>query len=417
VTSVPDAATADAIRSVVAAERPALVATLIRLTGDWNLAEDCVQDAVEKALDRWPRDGLPRAPGAWLTTVARRRGLDLLRRRHTERAKLQEVALADAPSPAHDAPDAPDPTSDDLLRLVFTCCHPALALDSRVALTLRTVAGLSTPEIARAFLVSDATMSQRLLRTKRKIAHARIPYRVPPDHLLAERTGGVLAVLYLIYNEGYGRSDPQLATEGLRLARLLSDLMPHEDEARGLLALMLLQEARRPARFDALGDLVPMEDQDRRRWDAAMTAAGERELRRAAASGRPPGAYRLQAEIALCHSAAPDAAATPWDRIVTLYDALLAARPSPVIALNRAVAVGFRDGYDVGLAELAALDDLDGYPLLAAARGDFHRRLGDHAAARREYRTALAQLPAAADGSSTRPERRALQRRLATLDP
>jgi RNA polymerase sigma-70 factor, ECF subfamily len=408
----PDAATAEAIRSVVAAERPALVATLIRLTGDWNLAEDCVQDAIETALARWPRDGLPRAPGAWLTTVARRRGLDLLRRRHTERAKVQQVALTEAP-----VQEAPDPASDDLLRLVFTCCHPALALDSRVALTLKTVAGLSTPEIARAFLVSDATMSQRLLRTKRKIAHAGIPYRVPPDHLLAERTGGVLAVLYLIYNEGYGRSDPRLATEGLRLARLLADLMPQEDEARGLLALMLLHEARRPARFDALGDLVPMEDQDRRRWDAAAIATGEQELRRASASGRPPGAYRLQAEIALCHASAPDAGATPWDRVVVLYDALLAARPSPVIALNRAIAVGFRDGYAAGLDELAGLDDLDGYPLLAAARGDFHRRLGDHDAARREYRTALALLPDdEAPGSRTRPERRALERRLADLD-
>jgi RNA polymerase sigma-70 factor (ECF subfamily) len=395
------AATAQTIPLVVAAERATLVATLIRLTGDWDLAEDCVQDAVERALARWPHDGLPRSPGAWLTTVARRRALDVLRRRQTERAKVQEVAIMEDP-----VREGSDPMSDDLLRLIFTCCHPALALENRVALTLKTVAGLSTTEIARAFLVSEATLSQRLLRTRRKIAHAGIPYRVPPDDLLAERTSGVLAVLYLIFNEGYGRADGHLSAEALRLTRLLVDLMPYEDEARGLLALVLLQEARRPTRFDTTGDLVPMEDQVRSRWDGAMIEEGCRHLRRADVSGRPPGAYRLQAEIAECHATAPDAESTPWARIVSLFDALLLARPSPVIALNRAIAVGFRDGYDEGLCELAMLDGLDGYALLPAARGDFLRRLGRRQEAREAYGEALGLTP---EGT---PERRLLERRL-----
>jgi RNA polymerase sigma-70 factor (ECF subfamily) len=401
---------AEAVPSVVAAERAQLVATLIRLTGDWDLAEDCVQDAVEKALARWPRDGVPQSPGAWLTTVARRRALDVLRRRRTERAKVQEIAVASAsPSMSSLAGDTPDALSDDLLRLIFTCCHPALALENRVALTLRTVAGLSTGEIARAFLVSEATMSQRLRRTKAKIAHAGIPYRVPPDDLLAERTGGVLAVLYLVFNEGYGRASPRLSTEAVRLARLLADLMPHEAEARGLLALMVLQEARRSTRFDRTGDLVPMEDQDRSRWDRALIDEGVRHLRVARLAGRPPGPYRLQAEIAMCHATAPDAASTPWDTIVTLFDALLVARPSPVIELNRAIAVGFRDGYAAGLRALDALSGLDGYAFLPAARGDFLRRLGRAREARSAYGEAVAL---SRDGS---PERRLLERRLAEL--
>jgi RNA polymerase sigma-70 factor (ECF subfamily) len=275
-----------------------------------------------------------------------------------------------------------------------------------VVLTLRTVAGLSTAEIARAFVVSEATLSQRLLRTKRKIVRAGISYRVPPDQLLAERTSGVLAVLYLIFNEGYGRSDGLLSAEAIRLTRLLVDLMPHEDEARGLLALMLLQEARRSTRFDAAGELVPMEEQDRSRWDRAVLEEGCRQLRRAGTSGRPLGAYRMQAEIAACHATADDAGSTPWGRIVRLFDALLLVRPSPVIALNRAIAVGFRDGYDAGLGELAVLDGLDAYPLLPAARGDFLRRLGRHQEARHAYRDALGLTR---EGT---PERRLLERRL-----
>jgi len=400
-------ATAEAVASVVAAERAAIVGTLIRLTDDWDLAEDCVQDATERALGRWPREGIPRSPGAWLTTVARNRALDVLRRRRTERSKLQERAVTDGMGASGGT--APEP--DDRLRLIFTCCHPALALDGRVALTLKTVAGLSTAEIARAFLVSEPTMSQRLLRSKRKIANAAIPYRVPPDELLAERTGGVLVVLYLIFNEGYGQPDDRLAVEALRLTRLLVDLMPGEDEARGLVALVTFQMARRSTRFDAHGDLVPMEEQDRARWDAGLIEEGQLHLRRAASSGRPPGTFRLQAQIAACHAAAPSAEATDWATIVTLYDALLVAQPSPVIALNRAIAIGFRDGYEAGLTALDGLDAevLAGYYLLPAARADFLRRLGRVDSAERSYRAALELVP------TGQPEHRFLRRRLAQL--
>jgi RNA polymerase sigma-70 factor, ECF subfamily len=404
-----DRATAETITSVVAAERTGMVASLIRLTGDWDLAEDCVQDAVERALVHWPREGMPQSPAAWLATAARNRALDVLRRRLTERAKLQERAIMDELSP--NGAKQTDPHADDRLRLIFTCCHPALALDDQVALTLKTVAGLSTAEIARAFLVSEPTMSQRLLRTKRKIANAAIPYRVPPDELLAERTSGVLAVLYLIFNEGHGRHGDHLAVEALRLARLLVDLMPGEDEARGLLALVSFQMSRRSTRFDAHGDLVPMEEQDRSRWDAALITEGRWHLRRAASSGRPPGPYRLQAQIAACHATAAAAEATDWGAIVTLYDALLAAQPSPVIALNRAIAVGFRDGYQAGLAALHGLDAkaLAGYYLLPAARADFLRRLGRSDEAQRAYLAALRLAPAG------QPEQRLLQRRLTEL--
>jgi RNA polymerase sigma-70 factor (ECF subfamily) len=399
---VTQPAAAEAIASVVAAERTAIVASLIRLTGDWDLAEDCVQDAVEKALVRWPADGLPRSPAAWLTTTARNRALDILRRRTNERTKLAELAATQ---------DDPGPAPDDRLRLIFTCCHPAIALDNRVALTLKTVAGLSMAEVARALLVPEATMSQRLLRTKTKIANAGIPYRVPPDELLAERTDGVVAVVYLIFNEGYRQVDDYLAHEAGRLARLLVELMPDADEPRSLLALITLQMARRSTRFDADGELVPMEDQDRARWDAAAVDEARRELRRAAASGRPAGPYRLQALIAECHATARDGDATPWATIVHLYDALLAVHPSPVVALNRAIAVGFRDGWDAGLAELDAVDArrLSSYYLLPAARADFLRRLGRHDDAAREYRIAADLAPPGG------PEQRLLHRRLAEL--
>ncbi|HEX8863529.1 MAG TPA: sigma-70 family RNA polymerase sigma factor [Actinomycetes bacterium] len=382
-----------------------MVASLIRLTGDWDLAEDCVQDAVERALVRWPREGMPRSPAAWLTTAARNRALDLLRRRQTERAKLQERAIMDELGPDNSR------EADDRLRLIFTCCHPALPLDGQVALTLKTVAGLGTAEIARAFLVSEPTMSQRLLRTRRKIANAGIPYRVPPDGLLAGRTSGVLAVLYLIFNAGYGQRDDHLAAEALRLARLLVELLPGEDEARGLLALVAFQMSRRSTRFDAHGDLVPMEEQDRGRWDAALIEEGRWQLRRAASSGRPPGPYRLQARIAACHATAVAAEATAWGTIAGLYDALLCAQPSPVIALNRAIAVGFRDGYQAGLDALGALDAgaLAGYYLLPAARADFLRRLGRGEEARRAYLAALQLAPAG------QPEQRLLRRRLSEL--
>jgi RNA polymerase sigma-70 factor, ECF subfamily len=405
-TAPADHATAEAITPVVAAERTRMVASLIRLTGDWDLAEDCVQDAVERALLRWPREGMPRSPAAWLTTAARNRALDVLRRRQTERAKLQERAIMDELGP--------DGTQgDDRLRLIFTCCHPALPLDGQVALTLKTVAGLGTAEIARAFLVSEPTMSQRLLRTRRKIAKAGIPYRVPPDELLAGRTNGVLAVLYLIFNAGYGQRDDHLAVEALRLARLLVELLPGDDEARGLLALVAFQMSRRSTRFDAHGDLVPMEEQDRGRWDAALIEEGRWQLRRAASSGRPPGPYRLQARIAACHATATAAEATAWGTVADLYDALLSAQPSPVIALNRAIAVGFRDGYQAGLAALDALDAaaLAGYYLLPATRADFLWRLGRVEEARRAYLAALQLAPAG------QPEQRLLRRRITELSP
>ncbi|HET9422730.1 MAG TPA: RNA polymerase sigma factor [Nocardioides sp.] len=394
--------TADPVRAAltaVATERAAILATLIRVTGDWELAEDCVQDAVERALSRWPVEGVPASTAGWLTTVARNRAIDVLRRRATERAKLQEVALM----------KEPESPPDDLLRLIFTCCHPALPIEARVALTLRTVAGLSTPEIARAFLVSEPTMSQRLLRAKGRIAHAGIPYRVPAPDQLAERTGGVLAVLYLVFNEGYGWREGDLAAEALRLSRLLVELMPTEDEPRGLLALMLFLQGRRATRFDDNGDLVPMEEQDRSRWDGAMVAEGLWHLRRAASSGTAPGPYRLQASIAACHAEAVDAPSTDWALIVRLYDALAEAQPSPVIDLNRAIASGFLNGFEAGLDAMDGLDEaLAGYYLLPAARGDFLRRLGRLDEARTAYTAALGLAPGEA-------ERRLLERRLAEL--
>jgi RNA polymerase sigma-70 factor, ECF subfamily len=401
----------DSVAAVVAGERARIVAGLIRLTGDWDLAEDCVQDAVARALERWPVDGVPRSPGAWLTTVARNRALDVLRRRRTEHAKLQERAIVDELGSDDDGRAEATSSDDDRLRLIFTCCHPALPLEGRVALTLRTVAGLSTGEIARAFLVSEPTMSQRLLRTKRKITHAAIPYRVPPDEVLAERTGGVLAVVYLVFNAGYGSADGHLAEEALRLATLLVDLMPGDDEARGLLALITLQMARRATRFDADGLPVPMEEQDRASWDAALIDAGRWHLHRAASSRFAPGPYRLQAEIAACHATAPTAAATDWTRVVALYDELLDVNPSPVIAFNRAIAVGFRDGWEAGLAALDAVDGdaLAGYGLLPTARGDFLLRLSRDGEAALEFLAALQVTP------EDQPEHHLLLRRLRDL--
>jgi RNA polymerase sigma-70 factor (ECF subfamily) len=397
------------LSETAADQRTAITATLIRLTGDWDLADDCVQDAVERALARWPSDGLPGNPAAWLTTAARHRALDVLRRHATERAKLQEVARMALPEPA----GLEQRVDDDRLRLLPTCCHPALALESRVALTLRMAGGLSTAAIAQAFLIPEPTASQRLLRAKRKISNAGIPFRVPADDRLAERTGGVLAVLYLIFNAGYGTPDSPSAGEAVRLARLLVELMPAEDEARGLLALMLFQHARRAGRFDAAGDVAPMEEQDRRRWDRAAIDEGRWQLRRAALAGQPAGPYRLQAAIAGCHAVAETAEATDWATIVTHYDALYTAQPSPVVALNRAVALGFRDGPEAGLVALdrvATAPELDGYHLLPAARADFLRRLGRTEQAAQAYRAALRLAPAD-------PERRFFEHRLRSLAP
>jgi RNA polymerase sigma-70 factor (ECF subfamily) len=383
---------ADAAAQVYGEERSRILATLIRLTGDWDLAEECVQDAFERALQRWPAEGVPRRPGAWLTTVARNRALDRLRRDANETAKLRSL-----PVPAQDDGEWPD----DRLRLVFTCCHPALPLEARVALTLRTVADLSTDQIARAFLVPTATMAQRITRAKRKIAAAGIPYRVPPPELLGRRLGGVLAVVYLVFNEGYSARN-ELAEEGLRLGRLLLQLMPTETEVRGLLALMLLQQSRAGARVDEGGDLVPLEEQDRSRWDRRRIDEG---LALLTGTGTP---YQLQAEIAACHARARRADDTDWPRIVRLYTRLAAVVPSPVVALNRAVAVAMADGPATALPlldELEASGLLAGYHLLPAVRADLLRRLGRTEDAAEQYARALGEAPA-------EPERRYLRRRL-----
>lgn len=396
-----------AVADAVAAERLRIVAALIRVTGDFDLAEDCLQDAVERALARWPLDGVPDNPGAWLTTTARRRAVDVLRRRQTERAKLREAqALAEL---ARDLTgDDPGPYGDDRLKLLFTCCHPALPMAGRVALTLKSVAGLSTRQIARAFLVSEATMGQRLLRTKNKIEHAGIGFRVPEPHRLAARTDAVLAVVYLIFTEGYAMLHDDLAAEAVDLSGLVARLLPEDDEALGLHALLLLQHARRAARTDADGELVTSEEQDRGRWDQDAIEAGLTALAAARATGRPPGYYRLQAEIAALHSTAADAGSTDWVRIVAAYDALLVLRPSPSIALNRAVAIGFRDGPEAGLAAVDALGD--DHPLLPAVRADLLRRAGRRTEAAAAYRDAVA-------AARTEPERRLLERRLREVSP
>jgi RNA polymerase sigma-70 factor, ECF subfamily len=389
-----------------------VVATLIRTTGDWDLAEECAQDAFALALQRWPRDGIPGRPGAWLTTAARNRAIDVLRRKAVGAAKLREVAAMSYEPEPPAADDSPVP--DDRLRLMFTCCHPALALEARVALTLRTLAGLTTAEIARAFLASEPTMAKRLVRAKQKIQNAGIPYRVPPAHLLPERTPGVLAVLYLLFNEGYSATAgadlvrQNLCAEAIRLARVLATLMPDEAEAAGLLALMLLHDARRAARLDAQGDLVTLEDQDRARWDKAEIAEGVAALEGALRRGQP-GPYQVQAAIAACHATAATAADTDWAQIAALYEQLAWFLPTPVVELNRAVAVGMAQGPAAGLALVAALEasgKLAGYHLLPATRADLLRRLGRRTEAAAAYREAL-------ELASTDAERRFLSRRLA----
>lgn len=406
-------AVAAAVADAVAAERLRTVASLIRITGDWDLAEDCFQDAVARALERWPADGVPATPAAWLTTTARRRALDVLRRSATERRKLREIqALTELERDVTGA-DEPGPYGDDRLRMLFACCHPALPMAGRVALTLKSVAGLSTREIARAFLVSEATMGQRLLRARNKIAHAGIGFRVPQPHRVAERTAAVLAVIYLVFTEGYTPTEGEpfrddLAAEAIQLADLVAQLLPDDDEVHGLRALLLLQNARRAARSDSDGELVTLEDQDRGRWDRDQIRAGLASLTAARATGRPPGWYRLQAEIAALHATADSAAATDWARVVTAYDALLALNPSPVVALNRAVAVGVRDGPEAGLvavAEAESTGDLAGHPLLPAVRADLLRRAGRRDEAASTYVVAI-------EVARTEAEQRQLRRRL-----
>lgn len=405
----------DVVEQVYRRESRQVLATLIRLLGDFDLAEEALHDAFAAAMVQWKEQGVPDHPRAWLVSTGRFKAIDQIRRRARHDASLAEWALelesSLAPDTAIDAPDI----LDDRLRLIFTCCHPGLSTEAQLALTLREVCGLTTEEVARAFLASPSTVAQRIVRAKAKIRDARIPYEIPGHAELPERLRAVLHVVYLVFNEGYSASSGgavtrhDLAAEAIRLGRLLCELLP-EPEALGLLALMLLQDSRREARVDARGDLVVLEEQDRSRWNHRQIREGSALVVRALAT-REPGPFALQAAIAAVHAEAPSAANTDWAQIVGLYDLLLAIHASPVVELNRAVAIAMRDGPDAGLEHIDAILDrgeLLDYHLAHAARADLCRRSGQPAAARSAYLRALELV-------RQEPERRFLERRLTEL--
>ncbi|HZP35021.1 MAG TPA: RNA polymerase sigma factor [Methylomirabilota bacterium] len=403
------------VDAVYLADSRRVLATLIRLLGDFDIAEEAMQEAFAAAVEQWPRDGMPANPRAWLVSTGRFKAIDAIRRRARFDASQTELAERLAAEAAVPEPRDPGEIEDDRLRLIFTCCHPALALEAQVALTLREVCGLTTEEIASAFLVTPSTLAQRIVRAKAKIRDARIPYEVPSRVDLPDRLDAVLHVVYLVFNEGYTASSgasltrPDLSAEAIRLGRLVLELLP-EPEVMGLLALMLLHESRRAARTSDRGELVLLEEQDRGRWSRELIAEGIALVERSLASRRI-GPYTLQAAISAAHAEAPTAAATDWARIVSLYDVLLRADPSPVVELNRAVAVAMRDGPAAGLAlidPLLARGALAEYHLAHSARAELCRRLGRNAEARASYERALAL-------ARQEPQRRLLERRLREL--